>query len=162
MMLLSRVVEYMRSSGVPFRLESYPSPESAPGVAAARPAGSVMVDTHILIVDGRPAIAVTPHGEGMNLLGLRADLGAEFVQEGEIGDLPWPYDDAEGPVPPFGRMFGAPVFIDPSVIASNDIEFGVFGSTDFIEMPYDEFARLEQPRVAELVAAGELPPPPLH
>ena len=112
------------------RLESYPSPESSPGVAAARPAGSVMVDTRILIVDGRPAIAVMPHGEGMNLLGLRADLGAEFVQEGEIGDLPWPYDDADAPVPPRSVACSElPVFIDPSVIGSNDIEFSVLGST---------------------------------
>jgi len=163
MLLLSRVVEYIRSNGAPFRLVSYPSPESAPGVAVPhRPKGSVMVDTRILLVDGRPAIGVVPQGEGMNLLGLRASIGAELVQEGEIDDLPWPFSDAGAPVPPFGHLFGAPVFIDPSIIDSTDIGFAVFSPNDFIEMPYDDFARLEQPRVADLVAAGELPPPPLH
>ena len=85
MLILGIVVEYIRSNGAPFRLLSDPSPEPAPGVAVpARPEGSVMVDTHVLLIDGRPAIGVVPKGEGMNLLGLRAKIGAELVQEGTI------------------------------------------------------------------------------
>jgi hypothetical protein len=121
-----------------------------------------MVDTHVLSIDGRLAIGVVPKGEGMNLLGLRAKIGAGLVEEAAIDDLPWPFHDAGAPIPPFGRMFGAPVFVDPSLVSSTVIGFAVFGPNDFIEMPYDDFARLEQPRVEDLAGAGELPPPPLH
>ena len=54
------------------------------------------------------------------------------------------------------------MFVDPSLVSSTVIGFAVFGPNDFIEMPYDDFARLEQPRVEDLAGAGELPPPPLH
>ncbi len=55
--MLERVVHYLHSHDVPFRLSSYPSPEPLPGVAYRLPPGGVMVETRVLLVDGQPTVA---------------------------------------------------------------------------------------------------------
>jgi hypothetical protein len=101
-------------------------------------------------------------GDTVDVLTLRSNLGATIVEEGGIGDLPWPFGGGAAHVPPLGRMFGTPVFVDEKVSNASVICFAVFAATDLVEMLYDDFARLEQPRVTEFVRAGELPPPPVH
>jgi len=166
--MLARVVEYLRSSGVPFRLESYPSPESEPKVArSVRPRKTIEVESHVAIIDGRPAVVCVPVGDELNLAGLRNLLHAEIVEEGSVDDLPWFLDRTEAPLPPLGRLFGVPLFVDERVANASDICFAASSTTDFVELLYDDLARIEQPRVGQVGIAGEPPPaeapaPPLH
>jgi prolyl-tRNA editing enzyme YbaK/EbsC (Cys-tRNA(Pro) deacylase) len=163
MVMLARVVEYLRSNDVPFRLESYPSPELEPHVAhAVRPRTALSVDARIVLIDGRPAIGCVPTGEELNTAGLRNNLGAEIVEEGTIDDLPWFLDQVSTPMPPLGRLFGVPLFVDERVAAAQMVCFAAFAPNDFIEMAYDDLARIEQPRIAPVGVAGELPPAELH
>lgn len=168
MLPLLRVIEYLRSNGAPFLVASFPAPEPAPEVGYRRPL-ALQVDTHVVAVDGRPAIACVPHGERINLLGLRAGLGAELVEEAGPDILSWPFEEdegeehgADGSTPPLGRLLGATVFVDGSVLAAPIIEFAAFAPFDFIQMPFEDFARIEQPRVLDFVGAGELPASLVH
>ena len=154
--MLAKVVEYLRSNGIPFRLESYPSPEPLPPVAH-RLGRAMAVDTWILVIDGRLSLACVPSGEKMDLFGLRANLGAEMVTEATIDDMPQGFGEAGLPAPPLGRLFGLPLFVDASVANAEVICFAAFAPTDFVEVTYDDFARIERPRVADFIRAGELP-----
>jgi prolyl-tRNA editing enzyme YbaK/EbsC (Cys-tRNA(Pro) deacylase) len=161
--MLGRVVDYLRSNGVAFQLMSQPSPEPEPAVARKLgPPGTITIDTRILLVDGRLAIGCVLQGEELDHPGLRSDLGAKIVQDGTSTDLPWPFEQAGLPIPPLGRLFGAAVFVDARVAAAPWISFAAFSATDMVELIFDDFARLEQPRVMALAIAGELPPPPLR
>jgi hypothetical protein len=164
MIMLGRVVEYLRSSAVPFRLVSYPSPEPEPPVAhLARPEhGVLVVEARVLLVDGRVALGVVPRGEAIDVLSVRANLGATIVEEGALSDLPEPFGDASPPVPPLAGLFGAALFVDENVAGASLISFAAFGATDFVDMLYDDFARIEQPRLMQLARAGELPPATVH
>jgi Ala-tRNA(Pro) deacylase len=162
-MLLARVVDYLRSNGIGFRLESYPSPEPKPSVAPPdRLYRAFEVDTHLVMIDGSPAIACVPAGEGVMLLQLREALGAKIVGEGDPRDLPWPFAGAPVPIPPLGHLFGVPVFLDAKVASAPVLGFQAFSNFDFIEAIYDDFARIEQPRVLEFAGGGELPAPQVH
>jgi hypothetical protein len=162
-MMLARVVEYLRTNDVPFRLESFPSPEPEPAVAHPLRSGSaVLVDSRVLLVDGRPAIACMPKGDELNLAGIRNILNAELVEEGGLDDLPWFLDQVGSPMPPLGRLFGVPLFVDERVASAAMLCFAAFSTADFIEMTYDDLARIEQPRVGPVGVAGELPPAELH
>jgi Ala-tRNA(Pro) deacylase len=164
--MLEKVVEYLRLNGIPFRLESYPSPEPLPNVARppTRPqSGTMTVDTWILFIDGRLSLAAVPSGERMDLFGLRANLGAEMVREASVEDLVEGPFVAQGlPAPPLGRLFGVPVLVDRRVADAQVICFAAFAPYDFIEVAYDDFARVEQPRVADFIRAGELPEAPSY
>lgn len=154
--MLDHVVQYLRSHEVPFRLFSHPSPEPLPAVAYRLPSGGIMLETHVLLVGGRPAIACTTRGAKLNLPRLRSDLGAEVI-EGSAEDLPPPYTGVSGPMPPLGRAIGALTLIDEAVTAASAVAFAAFASTDIVEIPYDDFSRLEQPRIASFAIGGELP-----
>src|SRR5260221_8842296 len=103
MVMLARVVEYLHSHNVPFRLLSFPSVEPDPPVAfPIRPAG-LAVQAHVLLVDGRPSIAAVPPGDRLNLPGIRAELNARIVEEGRMEDFPWPVGGGRAPPPPLPR-----------------------------------------------------------
>ena len=153
--MLERVVHYLHSHDVPFRLSSYPSPEPLPGVAYRLPPGGVMVETSVLLVDGQPTIACVVQGAKLNLASLENELG--MVVEGSAEDLPSPFKGAGGPTPPLGRAMGLLTLIDEAVAMASAVVFAAFSSNDIVEIPYDDFSRLEQPRVASFAAFGELP-----
>ena len=159
MLMLPKVVEYLKSNGVAFRLVSYPSPEPEPQVAyVVRPTGALAVDTHVLLIDAQLTIACVPRGEKINIAGLRATLPAELIEEeGALEGLPSAFTEARSLVPPLGRLFGAPLLVDQAVMRAPVICFEAFATTDFVEMTYEDFARLEQPRVEAVAMAGELP-----
>jgi hypothetical protein len=117
----------------------------------------------VLLIDGRTTLACLPRGEMVNVAGLLAALNAELVEEeGGRETLPWPFTSAKLPIPPLGRLFGTPLIVDESLLRAPVLCFEVFSTFDFVEIDYDDFARLERPRVAAVAIAGELPAPSLH
>lgn len=154
--MLDRVVAYLRTHGVPFRLSSHPSPEPLPAVAHCVPPGGLAVETQVLVVGGQPAIACLPRGERLSLPELRHELRAEVI-EGSPADLKPPYSQAGGQIPPLGGAMGALTLIDERLTSASAIVFTAFSPNDCIELSYDEFARLERPRVASFTTGGELP-----
>jgi hypothetical protein len=84
------------------------------------------------------------------------ELGV-VVADGSPGDLPPPYARATGPIPPLGGAMGVPTLVDQGVTAADVLVFTVFSLCDYLEIDYDDFARLELPRVASFAVSGELP-----
>jgi hypothetical protein len=154
--MLDRVVSYLRSHGVSFRLSSYPSPEPLPPVLQPISPGGLMVETCVIMAGGRPAIACLPRGTQLSLVRLTHELGVDVI-EGTSADLAPPYKDADGPLPPLGGALGTLVVIDEKVSLASTIAFPAFSSTDILEIPYEEFSRLERPRIASFGIGGELP-----
>lgn len=153
--MIEEVVRYLHGAHVPFRLASYPSEEPEPHAAHRLAADAMLVDTSIFLIDGRPAIVCVPSGEQPSPAAIGAALGG-LALEGSTADLADELRYATEPVPPLGQMFGVPLVLDERVAGSSVLVFRVFGESDFIEVPYADFARLEQPRLAPLASAGAL------
>jgi hypothetical protein len=47
--------------------------------------------------------------------------------------------------------------LDERVQECSVLVFRAFGESDFFEVPYEDYARLVQPRIASFASAGELP-----
>jgi len=66
-----------------------------------------------------------------------------------------------GGVPPFGRMFGIPLWVDRSMGRNKDINFNCGLRTKSISMAYDDWFKIEKPTwhvfTEEEVALGDLP-----
>lgn len=154
--MINRVVSHLRDNGISFRLSSQPSPEPLPAVAHEVPPGGLVVDTRVLLIGGRPAIACVPRGAKLDLPGLAHELGAA-VLEGSAADLPPPFTGASSPIPPLGSAMGVLTILDTRMVAASAIVFEAFSRCDCFEVPYDAFERLEHPRVASFAVGGELP-----
>jgi prolyl-tRNA editing enzyme YbaK/EbsC (Cys-tRNA(Pro) deacylase) len=154
--MIEAVVRYLRAAGVPFRVTSYPSPEAEPVVALRLAPGTLLVDVHVVLVDGSPALACTPHGLPMNFAAFAMHTGTT-VMEATPAELPPEHRGAVGPLPALGGVFGVPLFVDEQILTAPRVAFRAFGTNDVVELTYDDFALVERPRVAAF-ALGELPP----
>jgi prolyl-tRNA editing enzyme YbaK/EbsC (Cys-tRNA(Pro) deacylase) len=154
--MLDRVVHHLRANGISFRLSSQPSPEPLPEVAQSIPPGGLFVETRVLLVAGRPAVAVIPRGAQVSLPALTNELSAEVI-EGSPADLPPPFTGAAGSIPPLGSAMGVLTMIDTRVSLASAIVFTAFSPHDAFEIPFDEYARLERPRISSFAVGGELP-----
>lgn len=154
--MLDRIVKHLRENGIPFHLSSQPSPEPLPAVAYPVPRGGLVVDTAVLLAGSRTAVACMPRGTKLDLPALVNELKVEVV-EATPDDLPQPWKGVAGPIPPLGSALGVLTIIDTRVTIASAVVFEAFSRCDCIEIPYDDFARLERPRVASFAVGGELP-----
>jgi hypothetical protein len=153
--MIDAVVRYLRAAGVPFRITSYPSPEPEPQVALRLAPGTLLVDVHVILVGGSPALACTPHGLPLNFAAFAMNTGTT-VMEATPAELPPQYRGAIEPLPALGGVFGVPLFVDEQVLEASRVAFRAFGTNDYVELAYDDFALVERPRIAAF-ALGELP-----
>ncbi len=74
-MMIDDVARYLRQGRVPFRAFSYAAPEPQPAVAHRLPPAAQLVDAHVVLVDGKPAIACIQSGETLNLAAIALETG---------------------------------------------------------------------------------------
>ena len=64
----------------------------------------------------------------------------ELAEESEFRDA---FPDCEpGAMPPFGNLYGMPVYVDSRLAHQDEIAFNAGNHTEVVRMPYKEFERL--------------------
>lgn len=153
--MIPNIVRYLYGARVPFRLSSYPSEEPLPKPAHPMPPSSMRVEAEVVLVEGRVVVACYPSGESIDYAALSTMLGGLAIP-GKPSDLSPELASVQGPLPPLGGLFGATTVIDEDVVCGV-IEFQLFDGNDYIDIPWDDWARLEAPRFGAFASAGELP-----
>ena len=124
---------------------AYSSSEIA---ASAHVKGKTLAKTVIVRVDGTDTMAVLPSSYHVNLEKLRIATrsgSAVLSAEGEFAKE-FPGCD-EGAMPPFGNLYGMPVYVDPSLAEDEQIAFNACTHTELIQMAYKDFVELVKPTV---------------
>jgi Ala-tRNA(Pro) deacylase len=152
--MIETVVRYLHGARVPFRLASYPSEEAEPKAAHALHAGGMLVDTEVVLIDGSPVLTCFPAGKAPELAAVGKALGGKATASTADG-LPEKLRYVDSPVPPLGQLFGFPLVLDERVTRCSVLVFRAFGESDYFEIPYEAFARHEQPRVVSFVSGGD-------
>lgn len=116
--------------------------------AAAHVNRELFAKTVMLKVDGAMAMVVMPAAYRVDLTRLSRALGGamvELAEETEFKDL---FPDCEpGAMPPFGHLYGMPVYVDSRLAHQPDIVFNAGTHTDAVRMPYAEFEKLAEPEL---------------
>ena len=155
--MLDTSVRYLHDSLVPFRLASYPSMEHLPKAAQPIPKYALLVDTRLVVVGDKLTLLCFAASDSVDLSALGNSLKAS-VLDAEREDLPDALQRFEAPPPPLGQLFGIPLIVDEKVATHAALVVQPFGESDFLEIPYEDFARQEAPGVVSFARAGELPP----
>jgi Ala-tRNA(Pro) deacylase len=128
-------------------LAAYTAQEEA---AASHVPGDEWAKAVVCIADERPILAVVPAPASVDLERLRRVLDAREVRLAREPEFAGLYKDCElGAMPPFGPLYGQPVFVDRTLRVDGEIAFNAGSHHDAIRMPYREFERLVHPAVAE-------------
>lgn len=107
--------------------------------------------TVMLKVDGALAMLVMPAAYRADLTRLSRALGGRMVELAHEDEFKGAFPDCElGAMPPFGNLYGMPVYVDARLTAEVEIAFNAGSHTDVVRMPYAEFERLTQPELLYL------------
>ena len=116
--------------------------------AAAHVARQQFAKTVMLKVDGKLAMMVMPASYRIDLTRLSRALGGGMVELATENEFKDAFADCEiGAMPPFGHLYGMPVYVDSRLAQQSEIAFNAGSHTDAVRMPYEEFEKLAQPEL---------------
>jgi Ala-tRNA(Pro) deacylase len=144
------IVDLLRRERMPFVTFRHPPAFSALEQAAvSHTPGRCSAKVVICIADGKPLQAVVPAHYSLDLEQLRVIAGAislRLAHEDEIAVL---YPEFEvGAMPPFGTMYGHPVFVERCLEGEPEMVFSAGTHTECVRMHYYDFAEIVKPVVA--------------
>ena len=146
-----RMEKYLRENGVGFEVETHEQAFTMQEVAAAlHVPGNQVAKVVIVCADKDKVMLVLPAPYRMNVDLVRDMVGAKEVRlakEEEFADL-FP-DCATGAMPPFGNLYGVPVYVDRSMAEEPDMVFRIGTHRETMKITYADFARLAQPVVGD-------------
>ena len=146
-----RMEKYLRENGVGFEVETHDQAFTMQEVAAAlHVPGNQVAKVVIVCADKEKVMLVLPAPYRMNVDLVRDMVGAKKVRlakEEEFADL-FP-DCATGAMPPFGNLYGVPVYVDRSMAEEPDMVFRIGTHRETMKITYADFVRLAQPVVGD-------------
>jgi Ala-tRNA(Pro) deacylase len=159
MSIAKRLKMYLEEVGVPYTHGTHRLAYTAQETAAAQHvAGRHVAKTVVLRADGRFIMVVLPAVMRLDLKALLAELPfrkIEMAGEDEFASL---FPDSEvGAMPPFGNLYGLPVYVDLSLSADEEIVFNAGNHVETVRMKYSDFVELVRPKTiaaAVLIQAG--------
>ena len=151
-MLVERARRLLETGGVAFETLPHREAYTAQGVAAAvHVSGRMLAKVLVVRAPGEgPAMVVLPASCRLDLAALARVLGkpsVSLVAEGEMKEL---FPDCEtGAMPPFGQLYGLPVWVDACFPKAAELTFQAGNHHEVVRMRYAEYERLARPVVAE-------------
>ena len=116
--------------------------------AATHIPGKELAKTVIVDIDGETAMAVLPGSQKVELALLRDALGSKQVTLAKESAFRDRFPECElGAMPPFGNLYGMPVYVADSLTEDEEIAFNAGSHTQLVKMAYRDFERLVQPEV---------------
>jgi Ala-tRNA(Pro) deacylase len=147
----TRLGEFLDREKVSYQQEFHRTVYTAQQVAAEEHIpGRIMAKTIVIKADDRFALAVLPASMRTDTGKLKAALGAKELRLASELEFTGLFPDCEvGAMPPFGNLYGVPVYADTSLAKDDEIVFNAGTHQDTIRMKYADFARLAEPKLLE-------------
>ncbi len=153
-MPLEKLKNFLDKQNVRYVVISHSVAYTAAGIAAlAHIPGRELAKTVIVKIDGALAMAVVSASQHVNLPFLKAATFAKTVELATENEFKERFPDCEvGAMPPFGNLYGMPVFADESLSRDKEIAFNAGSHRELVRIAWDDFERLVQPTVLRIAS----------
>jgi len=147
-MSYQKLVDFLDEHHVKYLSISHSPCFTAQEVAAsAHISGKKIAKTVIVKIGDRLAMVVIPANEHVDFATLKQLTGENDVGLARESDFKEKFTGCEtGAVPPFGNLFGVPVFLS-SHLAQDKIIFNGGSHSELIQMSYQDFVNLVKPKM---------------
>src|ERR1039457_453353 len=154
-MHFTKVKAFLDGHEVKYVIISHSKAYTAQGIAAvSHISGKFLAKTVIVKLDGALAMAVLPAPYLVDLLALRRAVGVREAELASEREFKQHFPDCEtGAMPPFGNLYGIPVYVDESLTEDDEIAFNAGSHHELIRMSYLDFDRLVRPDVMSFSSA---------
>ncbi len=114
--------------------------------------GRDFAKTVIVKLGATLAMVVLPASRRIVLHDLREMLGSTELRLATEAEFTGAFPDCEaGAMPPFGNLYGMPVYVEASLADEAEIAFNAGTHSEVIKMDYGDFAQLVNPLVLDFV-----------
>jgi len=153
MSISTRLQELLDAGGFVYDHHVHPAAYTAAETAEAiHIPGNVMAKTVIVNADGLLRMAVLPANRMIDLRHLKFITRSENIRIANENEFKNEFPTCEvGAMPPVGSLFGLPVYCDVQLEHNEFIEFNAGTHRDTIRMPFNDFRRLANPTMTDLV-----------
>jgi len=150
MPILTKLKEFLDANGVRYDVRSHRTAYTAQEVAAAEHVpGREMAKVVMVRAAGEYLMAVLPAPYHVGLENLERAAGRTALRLATEAEFARLFPGCEpGAMPPFGNLYGIPVWVDQSLTRDEEIAFNAGNHEQTVHMKYADFARLVQPRIA--------------
>jgi Ala-tRNA(Pro) deacylase len=154
-MPITKLQRFLDDNNVLYTRISHSLAYTSQGIAAlAHIPGRELAKTVVVKIDGKMAMAVLPASAHIDLIQMRAAVGANAVELATEAEFKDRFPDCEtGAMPPFGNLYELPVFVDDSLTRDKEIVFNACSHRELIRMAYADFETLVKPKVLSFVRA---------
>jgi Ala-tRNA(Pro) deacylase len=151
-MAIARLTEFLDTQKVAYLVVSHSPAYTAQGIAAlVHIPGNEMAKTVMVKVNDKLAMVVLPAKFHVDLAALKSVAHAETAALASEDDFRDAFPECEtGAMPPFGNLFGIPVFADESLEKDTGIAFNAGTHRELIRMTWADFKRLAGPTMGRL------------
>lgn len=153
-MALSMLTEFLDQNGVHYEVIPHLPAYTAQGIAGlTHISGKEVAKTVMTKLDGRLAMAVLPADQRVDLQLLKRGTAVESASLASEDDFYEQFPECEtGAMPPFGNLYGMPVFADATLALDKEIVFNAGTHRELIRMKWDDYRRLVEPSVLRFAA----------
>lgn len=144
--------EHLDSHHIKYSSISHSPAFTAQEVAAsAHVSGKQFAKTVIIKIGDQLAMVVLPANDHVNFAALREITGQANINLASESDFKSKFPECEvGAMPPFGDLYGMPVYVSNVLAANNKIIFNAGSHSELMQMSYLDFERLVKPKVIAL------------
>ena len=144
-----RLETYLHEHQIHFHVQQHAQAFSAQQIAESEHiSGKMVAKTVIVMVDNKMIMCVLPASHRVDLDKIQAMLGAKEVRLAHEAEFVRAFPDcAVGTMPPFGNLYGLPVYVEKSLTEDETIVFPVGTYTETMSLRYADFKRLVHPHV---------------
>jgi Ala-tRNA(Pro) deacylase len=112
--------------------------------------GDEFAKSVIVTIDGVMVMAVLPASYRVDLSLLKTAANGNQITLATETEFRNRFPECEtGAMPPFGELYGMPVFVDESLTREKEIVFNAGTHHELIRLSYDDFVKLVKPTVAK-------------
>jgi len=153
---VEKLKQFLEDQKVKYVVISHSTAYTAQEIAAlAHIPGKELAKTVIVKLDDGFAMAVLPASLQIDLSLLKAAAGAKTIALASEPEFKGKFPDCEtGAMPPFGKLYGLPVFVEESLTRDKEIAFNAGSHKELVRLAYADFERLVQPKVARFALTG--------
>jgi len=157
-MPLNKVKAFLDANHVKYVTISHSKAYTAQGIAAvSHISGKELAKSVILKLDGALAMAVLPASYQVDLVAFKRAVGVREALLATEREFKQHFPDCEtGAMPPFGNLYGIPVYVDDSLTEDHEIAFNAGSHYELIRMSYEDYDRLVHAEVLSFSSARAL------
>jgi Ala-tRNA(Pro) deacylase len=151
---MNKARAFLDEQHVRYEVISHSKAFTAQGTAAiSHISGREVAKTVIVKLDGALGMAVLPASFQIDLLALKNEVGVHDAELASEREFKQHFPDCEtGAMPPFGNLYGIPVYVDKTLARDKEIAFNACSHCELIKLAYADFERVVQPVVLDFAA----------